>query len=448
MAARTACPLEQKRGYRREGRRASPISKPMNRRSHHPAMSGPDQNGRLLTQAPYAPLSESVDWRTIDAGERATGGSNPPAESKQSPPRGLRKLALQPLQRAFSDSAGRFDRPAVRHRRATRVLLVVLLLLAPFHAALAHSFEPALMDLSEREPGIFEVRWRLPGAESGALAFGAGDLTPQLPPHCRVVATAAPSTWRADCGLAGLRGATLSVRGIEASRIDVIVRVSWRDGETISGAVYPAAPEFVVPGGRAASDASVARVAWSYLGLGAEHILLGYDHLLFVLGLMLLVDSWSMLLKTISAFTVAHSVTLAAAVLGLVHVPPAPVEALIAMSIVLLALELTRPLDTPPTLARRYPWMVAFVFGLLHGLGFAGALAEIGVPSDRIALALVSFNLGVEAGQLAFVLAVLAPLALARRLTQRWPQAHLVPAYAIGALAMAWTFERLQRFWL
>jgi hydrogenase/urease accessory protein HupE len=326
-------------------------------------------------------------------------------------------------------------------------LFLSLLLLASGHRALAHSFEPALLDLSEREPGIFAVRWRLPGPGSGSLALGAGDLMPQLPAHCNVVATG-PEAWRADCHTRGLRGATLSVHGIEASRIDVIVRISWLTGETISGALYPSEPEFVVPGGRAASDTTFARVAWSYFGLGAEHILLGYDHLLFVLGLMLLVNSWSMLLKTISAFTVAHSVTLAAAVLGLVHVPPAPAEALIAMSIVLLALELTRPLDTPPTLARRYPWLVAFVFGLLHGLGFAGALVEIGVPPERIALALVSFNLGVEAGQLAFVLAMLGPLALARRLTQRWPQAQLVPAYAIGALAMAWTFERVQRFWL
>jgi len=303
------------------------------------------------------------------------------------------------------------------------------------------------LDLSEREPGIFAVHWRLPGPESGSLALGAGDLVPQLPAHCTVVATGNAS-WRADCHTPGLRGATLSVRGIEASRIDVIVRISWLTGETISGALYPAAPEFIVPGGPAVSDATVAHVAWSYLGLGIEHILLGYDHLLFVLGLMLLVDSWRMLLKTISAFTVAHSVTLAAAVLGLVHVPPAPVEALIAMSIVLLALELTRPLDTPPTLARRYPWLVAFVFGLLHGLGFAGALSEVGIPPDRIALALLCFNLGVEAGQLAFVLAMLAPLGLARRCVQRWPQARLVPAYTIGALAMAWTFERVQRFWL
>ena len=332
-------------------------------------------------------------------------------------------------------------------KRAARLLLLILI--APSSAALAHSFEPALLDLSERESGIFDVRWRLPGPESGPLALGLGDLVPQLPSHCTVVETA-PSSWRADCGARGLGGATLSVRGIEASRVDVIIRIKWLTGETMTGAVHTGAPEFVVPGGRGVpgGDTTFASVAWSYFGLGVEHILFGYDHLLFILGLMLLVDSWGMLLKTISAFTLAHSVSLAAAVLGLVHVPPAPVEALIAVSIVLLALELTRPLDAPPTLARRYPWLVAFVFGLLHGLGFAGALAEVGIPPERIALALLSFNVGVEAGQLLFVAAMLGPLALARPLARRWPHARLVPAYAIGALAMAWTFERVQRFWL
>jgi hydrogenase/urease accessory protein HupE len=327
-------------------------------------------------------------------------------------------------------------------------LLAALLLATTASTALAHSFEPALLDIHERQPGVFDVRWRSPGPGSGFQALGVDELLPQLPAHCHLTATG-PSTWRADCGAAGLHGATLSVQGIEASRVDVIVRINWRDGSTATGAVHASAPQFVIPGGRgAANDDTTARIAWSYLGLGAEHIWLGYDHLLFVLGLMLLVDSWRMLLKTISAFTVAHSITLAAAVLGLVHVPPAPVEALIAMSIVLLALELTRPPDEPPTLTRRYPWVVAFIFGLLHGLGFAGALVEIGVPPERIALALLSFNLGVEAGQLTFVVAMLGPLALARHLTQRWPQARLVPAYAIGALAVTWTLERVQRFWL
>lgn len=343
---------------------------------------------------------------------------------------------------------GECSNPGVAVRRGARCVLLLLALIAP-RTLLAHSFEPALLDLYEREPGVFDVHWRLPGPESGALALGAGDLLPQLPPHCALVATA-PSGWRADCGTRGLHGAALSVRGIEASRVDVIVRITWRSGETVTGAMHAAAPEFVVPGERGATgaDSGALRVFWSYLGLGAEHILLGVDHLMFVFGLMLLVQSGRMLIKTISAFTLAHSVTLAAAILGLVHVPPAPVEALIAVSIVLLALELTRPVDAPPTLTRRYPWAVAFIFGLLHGLGFAGALAEIGVPPDRIALALLSFNLGVEAGQLTFVVAMLGPLVLVRQLAERWPLARLVPPYAIGALAMAWTFERVQRFWL
>jgi len=327
-------------------------------------------------------------------------------------------------------------------------MIALTMVVATAGAVWGHSFEPVLLDLNERQPGIFDVHWQLPGPESGSLALGVADLQPQLPPHCRIT-TIEPSRWHADCGTQGLRGETLSVPGIESSRIDVIVRIKWRSGETTTGAIHAGAPEFAIPGSRGApgQNATVTGVLWSYLGLGTEHILFGYDHLLFVLGLMLLVDSSGMLLKTISAFTVAHSVTLAAAVLGLVHVPPAPVEVLIAASIVLLALELTRSLDAPATLARRYPWVVAFVFGLLHGLGFAGALTEVGVPTERIALALLSFNLGVEIGQLAFVALMLAPVALARPLARRWPRLHMVPAYFIGVLATAWTFERVQRFW-
>ncbi len=330
-----------------------------------------------------------------------------------------------------------------------RYALRTLLLIAPLTPAFAHSFEPALLDLHEREPGVFDVRWKLPAGE-----FGSSELIPQLPAHCHPVATsqfAMPDSQvplRADCGAQGMRGQPLSVRGIEGSRIDVIVRITRRDGEVVTGVVHSGAPQFVVPGRAAASGAAAAGVFWSYLRLGAEHILLGFDHLLFVLGLMLLVRRRGALIKTVSAFTVAHSVTLALAIAGVVHVPPAPVEALIAASIVLLAAELTRSPDAPPTLARRSPWLVAFAFGLLHGLGFAGALAEIGLPSDRIALALLSFNLGVEAGQLVFVVAVLGPLVLAQRVARPWPQAHVVPAYGIGALAVAWTFERVQRFWL
>jgi hypothetical protein len=181
-----------------------------------------------------------------------------------------------------------------------------------------------------------------------------------------------------------------------------------------------------------------------YGELGVEHILGGTDHLAFVFGLLLLVRGWGRLLGTISAFTLAHTLTLGLAVLGIVRVPPAPVEAMIAVSIVLVAVEALRPADAPPTLAHRKPWLVAFLFGLLHGLGFAGALAELGLPADQLPAALLAFNAGVEVGQLAFVATMLVPVVWLRRL----PRAvQAIPAYAIGALAVAWTFERVAAFW-
>jgi hydrogenase/urease accessory protein HupE len=181
-----------------------------------------------------------------------------------------------------------------------------------------------------------------------------------------------------------------------------------------------------------------------YGGLGVEHILTGADHLAFVLGLLLLVRGWWRLVETISAFTLAHTLTLGLAVLGLVRVPPAPVEAMIALSIVLVAVEVLAPPDAAPTLAHRAPWLVAFLFGLMHGLGFAGALADLGLPPDHVPAALLAFNGGVEVGQLAFVAAMLGPVWLLRR-GPRWLQ--MLPAYGIGSIAVAWTVERVVAFW-
>ena len=325
-------------------------------------------------------------------------------------------------------------------------------------AAFAHSFAPAVLDLRERQPGVFDVVWKLPGPDAGSLRPGDQDLRPEFPPHCRRFerstsdnnGEAQPFYWRIDCGPPGLRGATLAVRGLDGSRVDVIVRIEWQDGDATSGVLRSGSESLIVPDrvvrglGAGASAGVVVR---NYGRLGVEHILLGFDHLLFVLGLMLLIDGWGTLVKTISAFTLAHTLTLALATLGVVRVPPAPVEALIAVSIVMVALELTRGGDAPPTVTRRYPWVVAFLFGLLHGLGFAGALTEIGLPPDQIPLALLSFNLGVEVGQLAFVTAMVVPVRLGRRISARWSPARLVPAYAIGALAVAWALQRIERFW-
>jgi len=350
--------------------------------------------------------------------------------------------------------------------RLTRLLLLTQLFLAV--TAAAHSFEPLLFDLRERAPGVFDVRWRLPGPAAGLVIAGDAALSPALPRHCRRVddapgatATDQPTfvapgstpaedtTWRVDCGSDGLRGYPVGIAGLAGGRSDAVLRIVWRDGETLTTVLHGGAPDIVVPPGRGgvSGGAPTSAVFARYLQLGVEHILLGFDHLLFVFGLLLLVDSTATLVKTVTAFTVAHSVSLALAILGFVHVPPAPVEALIAASIVLLAAELARPAGQPVHLTRRAPWVVAFVFGLLHGLGFAGALNDIGVPANHIALALLSFNLGVEIGQLLFVFVMTGPVAVAARIRWPWPRLRLVPAYAMGAVAMMWTLERLQGLW-
>jgi hydrogenase/urease accessory protein HupE len=188
-------------------------------------------------------------------------------------------------------------------------------------------------------------------------------------------------------------------------------------------------------------------VAATYLRLGVEHILLGYDHLLFVLGLILVAASTRQLVMAITAFTAAHSITLAAAVLGVVHVPPKPVEAVIALSIAFVAVEIVRAREGKAGTAARAPWLVAFAFGLLHGFGFAGALSEIGMPEGHIPAALLFFNLGVEAGQLLFVAAVMVSAALVRLVRLPLPRwAALAPPYVIGSVAMFWVLQRVAAF--
>ncbi|MBM4183575.1 MAG: HupE/UreJ family protein [Gemmatimonadetes bacterium] len=229
----------------------------------------------------------------------------------------------------------------------------------------------------------------------------------------------------------------------------VVVVARWGDGSGAS--VYFRGSQGRVPvalGDLRAVPGSRARVAGTYLRLGAEHILLGVDHLLFVLGLLLLVRGLAPLVMTVTAFTVAHSITLGASVFGLIPLDRAPIEAAIALSIVMLAREIVVADRGVVHLTHRMPWLVAFVFGLLHGLGFAGALGDIGLPESAIPLALLFFNLGVEAGQLAFVLLLLA----LHRFAGGWVATRLLRArpvmgYALGALATLWFFQRLPPIW-
>ncbi len=237
----------------------------------------------------------------------------------------------------------------------------------------------------------------------------------------------------------GLAGQRIAIDGLDGTLTDVLVRIESADGSVRTARLTPSAPSFIVP---AAARAPYGLRA--YVGLGVEHILFGIDHLLFVLCLLLLVKSLRQLLATITAFTLAHSITLAAATLGFIHVPTAPVEATIALSIVFLASELVRGEVGRGAVTRSYPWLVAFSFGLLHGLGFAGALAEVGLPQGEIPLALFAFNVGVELGQLAFVTAVLTLARLVRLMPLRFPiWGPGAAGYVIGSVAAFWVMARL-----
>jgi hydrogenase/urease accessory protein HupE len=249
----------------------------------------------------------------------------------------------------------------------------------------------------------------------------------------------------------GLAGSAIAIEGLSATSTDILVRV-----ETLAGAVQterlsPTRTAFTVQATPGAGE-----VAATYLRLGVEHILFGFDHLLFVLALVILVRDWRRVALTVTAFTIAHSITLAAATLGFVSVPGPPVEASIALSIVLVAVEIINARRGRPSLTARLPWLVAFSFGLLHGFGFAGALAEVGLPQHAIPIALLFFNVGVEVGQLVFVAAVLSLTWLLGRVASQTWEADIVQrafdrldvtaAYGIGAVAAYWLIERTTAF--
>ena len=316
-----------------------------------------------------------------------------------------------------------------------------LLLALPAVPARAHTSLPAYLGLTELAPGTFSVIWRVPAVEGPPPA-----IFPVLPAHCTVpdipseveLPGSVVTNGVVACGAAGLAGQTIAIDGLRVTIMDTLVRIAFADGTSVTQILRPQEPSFVVGG------QSNRRVdGWGYFRLGVDHILSGLDHLLFVFGVLWIVAGFRRLLKAITAFTVAHSITLGLATLGFVRVPPAPVEALVALSIVFLAVEITQRDRGAPNLTYRRPWVVAFAFGLLHGFGFAGTLSQIGIPPGDIPLALLAFNVGVEAGQIAFITAALALFAALRALEVRprpWMQS--VPAYAIGTLASFWFLQR------
>jgi hydrogenase/urease accessory protein HupE len=330
--------------------------------------------------------------------------------------------------------------------RAALALVAALATLALAAPIAAHPLAPSLFDVREDDAGRVEVAWKTP-----LLQPAGADLRPELPLHCSRIdeplasrdLTGVTLRWSAACGERGLLGERLWVRGLERTGTAALVRVALRDGRTVQAVLSGRDASLVVP-----LRQSAGAVLLDYTALGVEHILSGLDHLLFVLGLVLLVHGRRRLLATVTAFTVGHSVTLSLAVLGFVAFPTRLIEFGIALSILVLAAELSRSDAAGESRLRRRPWGLAFGFGLLHGLGFAGALAEVGLPPQEIPLSLFSFNLGIEFGQLVFIAAVLVLReAIRSGVRSAPPWLAGAPSYGIGSLSAYWCFERLAAFW-
>jgi hypothetical protein len=308
----------------------------------------------------------------------------------------------------------------------------------------AHEVRPSYLEVREDRAGEFEVLLKTPMRGQLRLALAAtfsGRADAIMPMTTRTTGDAAVQTWRIRA-LDPLRGQAIGIAGLENTMTDALVRVAFLDGTSWVRRLTPQEPAATIP-----TLQSGWSVAGLYLKLGVEHILLGVDHLLFVLALLIITRGTWLLVKTVTAFTVAHSITLALATLGYVHVPSAPVEALIALSIAFVAVESVRQWRGCEGLTARAPWIVAFAFGLLHGLGFAGALSQVGLPEGSIPLALLFFNIGVETGQLLFVATMLCVFAMVRRVRPSWPRwAAAAAPYAIGSIAMFWVIERVAAF--
>ena len=316
------------------------------------------------------------------------------------------------------------------------------------HLAHGHALQPGYLELRLIGTDHYAVVWKIPAVRGRPMA-----ITGRLPKHCDPRTPGRPiwdgaayvSRWTATCP-GGLGGGVITVDGLDQTATDVLVRFELGDGGSEARRLTPGASSFTVP-----DQPSGLEVVRTYFQFGVEHILLGIDHLLFVLALLILVKGTRRIIVTVTAFTVAHSLTLAGAALGFVTIPGPPVEAVIALSIMFVASEIVHGRRGRPRLTARQPWLVAFAFGLLHGFGFAGALVDVGLPQSAITTALLFFNVGVEVGQLLFIALVFAAVALTRRVTARiaLPQsawAWALPPYAIGGLAAFWVIQRMAAF--
>ena len=319
-------------------------------------------------------------------------------------------------------------------------LCVALLVMFVLPVAQAHESRPGFLELRQIGAENYSLMWKKPSGGEVEIA-----LAPVFPPECKVV-NASRQDYVTDALVlrgqlqckGGLGGKRIEIKGIETTISDVLIRLIDKQGKLESHILRPSEPGVTL-----GQTTTAWQRAGGYLQLGLQHILLGADHLLFVFGLLLIVGTSWMLLKTITAFTVAHSLTLALATLGYVNAPMPPLNAAIALSILFLAIEIARKWQGQDSLTLRQPWLVAFAFGLLHGFGFATGLSAMGLPQAEIAQALLLFNVGVEIGQLAFVALVCLLVRAFRMLEIRWsPMVLRLPGYLIGSLGAFWTLQR------
>jgi hydrogenase/urease accessory protein HupE len=322
--------------------------------------------------------------------------------------------------------------------RCFLVPLLAFAALAP--AAFAHEIRPAFLQIREVEPATYDLLWKTPAQGDMRLALnvilpaGCANVSE---PRSALVDGAVIQRWRTACD-GGLVGKELAVENLSSTLTDTIVRFEPLEDRPKTLRLTPDRPFALLPAKQAWTE-----VAATYFGLGVEHILLGFDHLLFVLALLILIGDLKRLIGAVTAFTVAHSLTLAGTTFGWIKLSSAPVEATIALSIMFVAVEVMRARAGKNSLTSRLPWIASFAFGLLHGFGFAGALREIGIPEDAVGLSLLFFNLGVEAGQLVFIAGVLALMWAWRRFAPAPPVwAWRAPVYAIGAMSAFWFVER------
>jgi hydrogenase/urease accessory protein HupE len=334
-------------------------------------------------------------------------------------------------------------------RKHSLLLAAFLIGMAGFcTVSYGHALQPGYLELRLVDTDLYSVLWKKPANRGKPMAISAvlpENCDKTKPPQLVWDGTAYLARWTALCP-GGLEGGEIRIAGLDQTSTDVLVRFDFIDGTVESRRLTSGDASFTVP-----AIPSRFEVVRTYLMLGFKHILEGIDHLMFVLALLILVKGVRRLVITITAFTLAHSLTLVAATLGLVRIPGPPVEAAIALSIMFVASEIMHSRSGNPGLTEKYPWVVAFIFGLLHGLGFAGALAQIGLPHSSIPMALLFFNVGVEIGQLFFIACIFSIITLGGAIIRRTSMPKMtwvstVPPYVIGSAAAFWTIQRLVNF--